>query len=244
MCGRFTLTVEALEVAAGAYQLQPLLFESLRHSPRYNIAPTNEHLIVRFEREDFTAENANWGLINHWAKDAKRAARQINARCESLASSRVWKPAFERRRCVIPADGWFEWTGPKEQRQPHWIHRPGREPFLFAGLYERWTPPDQAAAETPAQITTFTIITTAANEHLASIHERMPVVLPNERLEAWLDPHERDLERLRALLAAAPDDAFTSLPVSPRVNSVRNDDPDLLLPAQPREQPQQLALHH
>ena len=237
MCGRFTLTVDALDAAAAAYQLPPLIFESLRYRPRYNIAPTNEHLIVRFEREDFTAEHANWGLINSWAKDAKRAARQINARCESLESSRVWKPAFERRRCVVPADGWFEWTGPKEQRQPHWIHRPDGEPFLFAGLYERWTPRDGGDGDAAQPITTFTIITTAANEQLAAIHERMPVVLPNERLDAWLDPRLTDPAQLRSLLDAAPDDAFTSAAVSPRVNSVRNDDPDLLLPHEPAIEP-------
>lgn len=245
MCGRFTLTIDALDAAAAAYQLPPLIFESLRYRPRYNIAPTNEHLIIRFEREEFSAENANWGLINSWAKDAKRAARQINARCESLESSRVWKPAFQRRRCVVPADGWFEWTGPKEQRRPHWIHRPDREPFLFAGLYERWTPrgADGDAQDEPAQpITTFTIITTAANEQLAAIHARMPVVLPNERLDAWLDPQLTDPAQLRSLLAAAPDDAFTSAAVSPRVNSVRNDDPDLLLPHEQYEPQEQLAL--
>ena len=237
MCGRFTFTPEALDVAAAAYQLDPILFRTLHYQPRYNIAPTNQHFIIRFEREDFTAQHANWGLINSWAKDAKRAARQINARCENLAASRVWKPAFERRRCVVPADGWFEWTGPKEQRQPHWIHRPDREPFLFAGLYERWTPPNDGDHQPPSPITTFTIITTAANDQLAAIHDRMPVVLPNDRLEAWLDPRAADLNQLQTLLAAAPDDAFTSAAVSPRVNSVRNDDPDLLLPEE------QLSLH-
>ena len=127
-----------------------------------------------------------------------------------------------------PADGWFEWTGPKNKRQPHWIHRPDAEPFLFAGLYERWTPRDGGDDATP--ITTFTIITTDANEQLASIHNRMPVVLPNDRLEAWLDPRVSDLEQLQPLLTSAPDDAFISVAVSPRVNSVRNDNPELLAP--------------
>ncbi len=232
MCGRFTLTAAALESVAETQQLPARIFGQLRFRPRYNIAPTNEHVIVRFEREDFAAQNAKWGLINSWAKDAKRAARQINARCEALASSRVWKPAFARRRCAVPADGWFEWTGPKNNRQPHWIHRPDREPFLFAGLYEHWTPrgrrDQQGGAAAP--ITTFTIITTDANEQLASIHQRMPVVLANDRLEAWLDPHVSEFERLQPLLQSAPNDAFTSTAVSPRVNSVRNDGPDLLAP--------------
>jgi len=233
MCGRFTLTAAALERVAQSQQLPAEIFAPLRFRPRYNIAPTNEHVIVYFEREDFAAQNANWGLINSWAKDAKRAARQINARCETLASARVWKPAFARRRCVIPADGWFEWTGPKGSRQPHWIHRPDREPFLFAGLYEYWTPrgrPDQQGGGAAAPLTTFAIITTAANEQLASLHQRMPAVLPNERLEAWLDPQVSEPEQLQPLLRSAPNDAFTSPAVAPRVNSVRNDGPDLLAP--------------
>ena len=239
MCGRFTLTVDSLDDLARLQQLDPGIFAALHFQPRFNIAPTNRHPTIRFEREDFTAETAHWGLINHWAKDAKRAARQINARRESLGSSRVWTPAFKRRRCAVPADGWFEWTGPKDNRQPHWIHRPDRQPFLFAGLYERWTPPAGDAAENgtpPAPITTFTIITAPANDQLAAIHDRMPVVLPNDRLEPWLDPQQRDLDRLSALLTAAPDDAFTSLAVSPRVNAVRNDDPDLLTPHETHEQ--------
>ncbi len=242
MCGRFTLTVDTLDDLAQLQQLDPRIFAAVRFQPRFNIAPTNRHPIVRFEREDFTAETAHWGLINHWAKDAKRAARQINARRENLASSRVWTPAFERRRCAVPADGWFEWTGPKDNRQPHWIHRPDREPFLFAGLYERWTLPangvNGADGDPPTSITTFTIITAPANDHLAAIHDRMPVVLPNERLDDWLDPQQQNFNRLNSLLIAAPDDAFTSRVVSPRVNAVRNDDPDLLTP---HEQPEQLA---
>ena len=240
MCGRFTLTVDTLDYLAQLQQLDPRIFAAVRFQPRFNIAPTNRHPIVRFEREDFTAKTASWGLINHWAKDARRAARQINARRENLASSRVWTPAFERRRCAVPADGWFEWTGPKDNRQPHWIHRPDREPFLFAGLYERWTPPanraNAADGNPPTPITTFTIITAPANDQLAAIHDRMPVVLPNERLDDWLDPQQQNLDRLSALLIAAHDDAFTSCPVSSRVNSVRNDDPDLLTPHQPHEQ--------
>lgn len=240
MCGRFTLTVDTLDAVAQLQQLDPRIFAAVRFQPRFNIAPTNRHPIVRFEREDFTAETAHWGLINHWAKDAKRAARQINARRENLASSRVWAPAFQRRRCAVPADGWFEWTGPKNNRQPHWIHRPDREPFLFAGLYERWTPPtNEASAENgnpPTPITTFTIITAPANDQLAAIHDRMPVVLHSERLDDWLDPQQQNLDRLSSLLIAAPDDAFTSRPVSPHVNAVRNDDPDLLTPHHPHEQ--------
>ena len=228
MCGRFTLTVEALELVAAAQELAQALFDDIPHRPRYNVAPTQEHPIVRAAGEDLNAETARWGLVNSWAKDAKRAGRQINARSETAARSRAYARPFKRKRCAIPADGWYEWSGPKEARQPHWIHHADREPFLFAGLYEVWYPePDQPQ-------TTFTILTTDANDALASIHERMPVLMPQARLDDWLDPTVEDVDALSALLVSAPNDAFVSLPVSPRVNSVRNDDPSLL---QPHEQP-------
>ena len=228
MCGRFTLSVETLELVAAAQQLAETLFAGIPHRPRYNVAPTQEHPIVRAGGEDLIAQTARWGLVNSWAKDAKRAGRQINARSETAARSRAYARPFKRKRCIIPADGWYEWSGPKEARQPHWIHHADREPFLFAGLYEVWYPePEQPQ-------TTFTILTTDANDALASIHARMPVLMPPEQLDDWLDPAAEDIDALSALLVSAPNDAFVSLPVSPRVNSVRNDDPSLL---QPHEQP-------
>ena len=228
MCGRFTLTADSLAMVTAAQQLAETLFAGVPHRPRYNIAPTQEHPIVRAGGEDQVAETARWGLVNSWATDAKRAGRQINARSETVATSRAYARSFKRRRCVVPADGWYEWSGPKDARQPHWIHHADREPFFFAGLYEIWHPtPEQAQ-------TTFTILTTDANDTLAAIHQRMPVVMPVDRLDDWLDPTAQDMDALSALLVAAPNDAFISVPVSPRVNSVRNDDSSLL---QPHEQP-------
>jgi len=159
--------------------------------------------------------------------DAKRAGRQINARSESVATSRAYASAFKRRRCLIPADGWYEWSGPKDQRQPHWIHHADGVPFLFAGIYEAWFP------ERDQPQTTFSIITTDANQTLVAIHARMPVVVPADRVDEWLDP-QRDPDALVPLMAAAPNDAFVSRPVSTRVNSVRNDDPSLLNSVQQR----------
>lgn len=177
---------------------------------------------MRAGGEDVVAETARWGLVNSWATDAKRAGRQINARSETAATSRAYARPFRRTRCLVPADGWYEWSGPKEARQPHWIHHADGEPFFFAGLYEVWYPePEQPR-------TTFTILTTDANDSLAAIHQRMPVVMPPERIDDWLNPMAEDVGALRALLVAAPNDAFVSVPVSPRVNSVRNDDPSLL----------------
>ena len=224
MCGRFTLTVDSLEMLEAVQRLNLRLFGELPYSPRYNIAPTQLHPIIVADGEALAFQPARWGLVNSWAKDAKRAGRQINARSETVDTSRAYGRAFRRRRCLVPADGWYEWTGPKGSRQPHWIHRADRAPFSFAGLYEVWHPePDRPAV-------TFTILTTEASAQLASIHARMPVVLPPERQEAWLNPHQQDADVVKPLLDLPPDDAFISAAVSPRVNAVRHDDPSLLEP--------------
>lgn len=227
MCGRMTWATDGRPGGEAIQLLIPGARAAFRPPPRYNIAPTQEHAIARAEREEIVVEAARWGLINAWAKDAKRAARQINARAETAHESRAYRAAFARRRCAVPADGWYEWTGPKRARQPHWIHRGDGAAFLLAGLYEAWTPP-----EGPPR-TTFTVLTTSAAARLAPIHERMPLVLPPERLEDWLDPGEREPARLRRLLEGPPMDAFTARPVSPRVNSVRHDDAGLLLAFDP-----------
>ena len=222
MCGRFTLTTQALEVIEQVGRLNLTLARVRDFKPRFNIAPTQLHPIVLADREEFTAQPARWGLVNSWAKDARRAARQINARSETVAESRAYARPFKLQRCLVPADGWYEWSGPKHQRQPHWIHRADREPFVFAGLYDVWHPdPDRPAM-------TFTILTKASTDSLASIHSRMPVVLPPDRLEAWLDSGNQDNESVLPLLDFPPDDAFIAEPVSARVNSVKHDDPSLL----------------
>lgn len=222
MCGRFTLTVDSLEFIEAVQRLNVKLFGGGDFKPRFNIAPTQLHPIILTEGEEIAAQPARWGLVNFWAKDAKRAARQINARSETVAESRAYARPFTRQRCLVPADGWYEWSGPKNQRQPHWIHRADREPFVFAGLYDIWRPePDRPAV-------TFTILTKESTEALANIHSRMPVVLPPERQEAWLNAGNQDKDALLPLLQIPPDDAFISVPVSSRVNAVKHDDPSLL----------------
>ena len=224
MCGRFTLTVDSLEFIDSVQRLNVQLFGGGDFQPRFNIAPTQLHPIILADGEQFVAQPARWGLVNSWAKDAKRAARQINARSETVAQSRAYARPFKRQRCLVPADGWYEWSGPKDRRQPHWIHNSEREPFAFAGLYEIWHPePDRPAV-------TFTILTREASESLASIHARMPVVLPPDRHESWLDRGNVAPESVLPLLDLPPDDSFVTVPVSTRVNAVRNDDPTLLEP--------------
>ncbi|MDE2892738.1 MAG: SOS response-associated peptidase [Chloroflexota bacterium] len=229
MCGRFTLTVEQQQLVENMlkYGIE-VSFDYFSIVPRFNIAPTQLHPIILADREALLVQPARWGLVNAWARDAKRAARQINARSETVAESRAYARPFKRQRCLVPADGWYEWSGPKNERQPHWIHRADREPFLFAGLYDIWHPePDRPTL-------TFTILTMDATDALASIYPRMPVVLPADRQEAWLDAGNRDSESLLPLLDIPPDDAFIAQPVSTRVNSVKHDDPSLL---EPEEQP-------
>lgn len=226
MCGRFTLTVDSLELVEAVRRLNARLFGDARHQPRFNIAPTQLHPIILADGEDIAAQPARWGLVNSWARDAKQAARQINARSETVAESRAYARPFQRQRCLVPADGWYEWNGPKSQRQPHWIHRADRQPFAFADLYDIWRPePDRAAV-------TFTILTSEASESLASIHSRMPVVLPPDRQEDWLDSGNQTVESIKSLLDLPPDDAFVTVPVSARVNAVRHDDVGLLQPEQ------------
>jgi putative SOS response-associated peptidase YedK len=166
---------------------------------------------------------AKWGLVNSWAKDASRAARAINARAETLATSPAFRDAYARRRCVVPTDGFYEWEGPKDHRQPHWIHRPDGRLVLMAGLYESWQPKPGEWQRT------FTIVTTRANEMVARIHDRMPVVLDEEAAGRWMLANTPERE-LRQLLAPAPESALRMTAVSPRVNKVDNDDPAVLEP--------------
>jgi putative SOS response-associated peptidase YedK len=225
MCGRFTLTYRERQELAHELGVPVEELPASAYKPRYNIAPTDPHWIVRVRYEDREALPAKWGLVNSWAKDAKRAALQINARAETLATLPPFRDAFRRRRCVVPADGFFEWTGASEARQPLWFHRPDRRLLLFAGLYETWEP-------TPGdRQKTFTIVTTVANSLMAPVHDRMPVLLEEDAVDAWLDPRHEDFDYLKMLLVPARDGLLTATPVSPRVNSVKNDDPACLEPA-------------
>lgn len=220
MCGRFTLTGPEAEALA---QELGVPVESLsNYRPRYNIAPTDDHWIVQMKYEERELLPARWGLVNSWAKDRSRAARQINARSETAHQNQAFRNAFAQRRCVIPADGFFEWVGAKQARKPVWFHRPDGGLLLFAGLYESWQ-------REPGQWErTFTILTTEANQVVADIHDRMPVILTDERIDAWLYQNRENLEELRPLLAPAPDELLIATYVSPRANSVKNDDPGIL----------------
>jgi len=222
MCGRFTLTLDDLHALAESLGV-PLDSLPAGWVAKFNIAPTDLHFIVHQQREDRVAQVARWGLVNASATDNKRAAQQINARAETLARRPAYRAAFESRRCVVPADGFYEWSGPKQARQPHWFHPPRGGLLLLAGLYETWR-----AAPDHAEVT-FTIITTTANAVVASIHDRMPVILNDEQADTWLYARSEPAT-LQRLLAPPPPEALTVREANPLVNSVRNQGPKLLIP--------------
>jgi putative SOS response-associated peptidase YedK len=233
MCGRFTLTVERLEQVAES--LQAFVDEQWlqTYRPRYNVAPGNRHWVLRSGAARREIVPAFWGLVNSWAEDPAVGFRQINARAETLATRPAWRSAFKHRRCVVPADGFYEWHGPKKERRPLWFHAPDRALLLLAGLYEDWSSPSTGEVRT-----TFTIITTPAAEPVVRIHDRMPALLEPEVVDAWLGGSEpsRQLRRARpAELVAAP--------ASRRVNSPAHDDALCLEPdAEPPEPERQRKL--
>jgi len=223
MCGRFTLTIHQLGSvieAVGAFVAPEVL---ATHTPRFNVAPSNDHVLLRHQGGRREVVRASWGLINHWSADPSVAFKQINARAETLSVRPAYRDAFARRRCLLPADGFYEWRGPRGQRQPIWFHRPDRAVMWFAGLYESWSHP-----ETGEQKRTFTVITTSPNSLVAEVHDRMPAIISPGEFDRWLHGPKPS-----GVLKAAPPDALRASPASLRVNSAANDDPGLLDPDDP-----------
>jgi len=221
MCGRFTLTRRDGRELAAELGVPDDAFSDYR--PRYNIAPMQRHFIVTTEFEDRKVVPARWGLVNRWAKDNSRASQCINAKAETVEARPSFRDAFRKRRCVVPADGFYEWAGPKGVRRPMWIHRADGKLILFAGLYEDWFP------EKDRPETTFTIITCEPNAVTRPIHNRMPVILEERAADDWMNPGEADPLSLKRLLIPAADDLLLAQPASPLANSVRNDGPELLV---------------
>ncbi len=192
------------------------------HAPRYNIAPGQNVITVRLPGSDDARiwEHRRWGLVPHWAKDARIGNRMINARSETLAEKPAFRVPLRRQRCLVPADGFYEWAAGPGAKQPYLIARQASRLFAFAGLWEHWEGKDGEV------VASCTLVTTAANDRLRSIHHRMPVILPREDYAAWLDPAVQRSEAIVALLRACPDDWLETHPVATRVNDVRNDDSD------------------
>jgi putative SOS response-associated peptidase YedK len=222
MCGRFTLTVDPAE-------LQDTFSEYVfptKFSPRYNIAPSQPVLAIPND-ESNAADFFIWGLIPMWAKDPAIGNRLINARGETVAEKPSFRGSFKYKRCLILADGFYEWkTSPgKKTKLPHFIHMQDRSPFAFAGLWDSWESPDGSSLKT------CTIITTEPNELMETIHNRMPVILHPRDYARWLDPSPQTPENLLPLLKPYPADAMSAHPVSTLVNKPGNDLPQLIVPA-------------
>jgi putative SOS response-associated peptidase YedK len=226
MCGRFTLRTP-LSVLAEQFLFDlgevPTDFGLV---PRYNIAPTQTIVAVRQPAEGAPRQLAllHWGLIPSWAKDAKLASSMINARSETLAEKPAFRTAFARRRCLILADGYYEWQAVGKKKLPLLFHRRDGRPFAFAGLWERWRGPAGLDGDAPP-LESCTIVTTAASELSAHVHDRMPAILDPVDYDLWLDPAVQDKSRLLGLLRPYTGDELVAEPVSTRVNSVKNDDP-------------------
>lgn len=219
MCGRFTLAVPAEQVAS-QFQL-PQVPEL---APRYNIAPTQQVAAVRAGDAGRELAMLRWGLIPSWAKDASIGAKLINARSETAAEKPSFRSAMRQRRCLIPADGFYEWQAQAGGKQPFHITLADGRPFALAGLWEHWKSPDGTWLQS------CTILTTAANELMRPLHDRMPVILHPEQYGLWLDPGLHDVGPLQELLVPYPAAEMAARPVSKAVNRVANDEPGLVAP--------------
>jgi putative SOS response-associated peptidase YedK len=247
MCGRFvvasspTLLAERFHVDDVAVDARP---------PDYNVAPRSEVVVVRERADGDTTRRVlsplRWGLVPAWAKDVSIGDRMINARAETVATKPGYRRSFARRRCIIPADGFYEWrrvgAAPGSSRrvaEPTFIHRRDGEPLAFAGLWAVWPVPDALASTIGGDdgwLRSCAIVTTRANALVAPIHDRMPVLLPETAWDAWLAPPpagEHDLPTLARLLVPAPVEGLEAYRVSTRVNRVDENDPDLVRPIDP-----------
>jgi putative SOS response-associated peptidase YedK len=252
MCGRYVLRTDPAALAGqlgvtGEPVLERLAGED--GGPNYNVAPTDP-VLAALERQprgaapDAPAERllreVRWGLVPSWAKDKSVGSRMFNARIESVTEKPAFKRAFMKRRCILPADGYYEWykpEAPKAVKQPFFIHEASGGPLAFAGLYELWRDPAVADKEDPAAwLWSATILTTASVGGLHRIHDRMPVVVPAGHYDRWLDPAfgsgAGEADELLALLDAGRDLGLATYPVSTAVNSVRNNGPELVEPVE------------
>src|SRR2546422_685407 len=213
MCGRYTL-MTPVEQLSELFQFP----EIITLKPRYNIAPSQSVAVVRRLPDDTDRKLAmlRWGLIPAWVKDPAKARQPINAKSETVAELPTFRSAFRKRRCLIPADGFYEWKQEGGRKQPVYIRMKDREPFAFAGLWERWV------GEEDDFIESCTILTTEPNELLEPIHNRMPVILAPNDYDLWLDPDEQEVSRLKPLLRPYSPNEMTYYPVNLRVNNPRN----------------------
>lgn len=222
MCGRF-VQAEPPNVYAEFFGVDVVKAEALQ--PSYNVAPTDSVYAVAEHGGERQLGTFRWGLIPFWAKDRKIGARNINARAETVAEKPAFRDSFTGRRCLIPADGFYEWQAKPKGKLPHFVHSAKAEPLALAGLWASWKDPVSGD-----RVRTCTIITGEPNDLVAPIHDRMPVVLPRKSWAKWLDPDEHDPAALQDLLAIYPTSALGAHAVSTLVNKVQNNIPELVEP--------------
>ena len=223
MCGRFTLTTD-LSFLQTRFDLE---VANLKLSPRYNIAPTQEVLTVVNHGSRNQGRTMRWGLVPFWAKDTTTGSRMINARAETIAENRVFRQVFPKQRCLVVADGFYEWKTTPTGKAPMRIVLKSGEPFAFAGLWSTWRSREKPDSE---PLYSCTIITTVPNTLMAPIHNRMPVILSREAESLWLDPALTSSGELRELLIPYSTTEMTAYQVSTVVNSPRNNDPACIQP--------------
>lgn len=225
MCGRYVLKQKDLHAVLKKLGLDaPRDFDS-----RYNIAPSTRIPAVRTSGSANQREAAalQWGLVPHWAKDAKSGAALANARAEGIAAKPAFRDAFRQRRCVVPASGFYEWQTIGRLKQPWYFQLRDEEPFVFAGLWESWHSADGV------ELQTCSLITTTPNDVIRPLHDRMPVILRGSVIDRWLDPTVREPAQLEPLLVPVAAETIQATSVSPRVSNVRNEGPECLEPAAP-----------
>jgi putative SOS response-associated peptidase YedK len=224
MCGRFLNKLPAAEIARTFGTRGPLA----NYPARYNIAPTDPVLTVRFnpKTKERTLDPLRWGLVPHWAKDLKFGARTINARAETVATMPAFRDAFAERRCIIPASGFYEWKRTGIGKQPYAIVPTDAPLFAFAGLWDGWR--DRTAGGGAEWIRTCAIVTGEPNELMAPIHDRMPVILPEDTWAMWLGEEPTEKDELLGMLKPFSAERMRAYPISSKVNSVKNDEPSLI----------------
>ena len=231
MCGRFTLRT-SLNLLGEHFLFS--VSPDISLSQKYNIAPTHSIATLTAPHGQRQLHWMHWGLIPSWAKDPSRASQMINARSETIHKKPSFRQAFKKRRCLILADGYYEWRNNGSDKQPFFIHRSDHQPFALAGLWECWTPP-QTSAETQQPWHSTTIITTEANEFAASIHHRMPVILNPNDYDRWLMEDGSQFDKLHSLLVNPSNfnqmTSFEMTAVSRHVNKVANDGPECIKPS-------------
>ena len=233
MCGRYVSATPPDEIASYFGAQPPGADQALE--PNHNVAPTQAVHAVRETGGVRVLDTLRWGLVPFWAKDPRIGSRMINARAETVASKNAFRRPLAKRRCIIPADGFYEWhlAEGSKHKQPMFVSRPDGEPFAFAGLWEVWRDRNNLDVDgEPVELHSCTIITCAANDAMAQIHDRMPVMLRPAAWDAWLDPSATDAAAAAGLLVPAPSALIRMHPVSTEVNNSRNNGPHLTDPVE------------